>query len=264
MGGLVVALVAVLLTAGCGSALPAQPSPTAAADATPTPEDAFPPHDLPLAQASASLQRLWRYYAVTVIPGRDVLNSIRPVTRFTDDALGTVSETTAGQWAVDLNREARWLQWALENDQRDFIGYLRQEPYDGRLDELLRSGAHVHVPDCLTYSDASRLVQVNPIDPLVRYGHIDTVWVVHYPGPCAITATLPGGNVETLFTAPSSGTIRLVPGFSRSEQVLGSLWISRAVDCTSLDSELVQPFRDPMSGARLAPSAPTLCAQGPG
>jgi hypothetical protein len=225
-----VRLLALLLLSVCAAACGNPPATATATAAPPSPTpllNPFPNADIPMAQAPADLQRVWRPYGVTIVPARHVPDSAPPAPHVTNATGGLVRDADAKHWATAFFRTRAWVKWAAAHAQGAFIRHIDMNMATFEFD----SGSTETLPDCAIYPTAMVL--------RIDAGHgnrgerTQFAFQNTYTGPCTAVFNHPDGTQSKSFTVDSTVSIEHL-GAEVTDPLLGDGWLdAQVINCTT-------------------------------
>jgi hypothetical protein len=241
--GVVVTLV-VAAVSSCGTPAPTHTaSPSASSTVALRPSAAAGPcasvtTTTAIGQVPAECAAVWAPYGVTKVPPANLTDSVPQPPEVVDGTQGVVSDTEAQSWATAANRTGIWLRWSELNDQYSLTTRIESsQVINATLDKLMRGGTSVIDPDCDLFAQKYVLFPMNSGGTQFFSSFGETtqdayVLVEHYPGPCAILASNPGGGTHTVAATPNP-TVSISAGVVRHDPLLGDLWFADgAAFCT--------------------------------
>lgn len=233
--GAMVTLALPILSACTATPPPAGSAATPSASVAPSPSsspvipaDPFPAHDTPLTQAPADLQAAWRPYGVSIIPGRDLLDSIPPLAPI--HAAGDVTVAEGRQVVTALFRANALYGWADAHAQARLRPRLAGQVYlVGKAGFAIAEGRSVIDPPCAIYPTA---VTVRRLDATTNRAMAALAQSAtggyevraSYTGPCEITVRAQDGTTSVLDTIPTA--ILVATGPVRNDPLLGEIFFA--------------------------------------
>ena len=197
----------------------------------------FPAVATPFDQAPAALQTAWGGLgAISIIPGKDVFNSMPAVPTLANQTDGAVPDSDAQAWAVSLYREGALSIFAEAHGDAALLGVVQSEfATNVDVENTLTQGGTVSDPPCDQYP--TRLV-LRPVSEADRtffmnaqqgVGSAKYIFVATYSatGTCATTGTL-NGRTSTLYSFDNSVAVFL-PGDPRDLGPLGTMFYVEAL-----------------------------------
>jgi hypothetical protein len=199
------------------------------------PADPFPAQDTTFAELSPALKRVWGDFALTVVPGRGVRDSVPAAPPLRNMTGGHVSDASARRWASAVMRRARLVQWALANRQWAFLDFLgeRATQEGSTWYGASSTDTAVSLPDCAAFP--SRLVlwwTDDPRDPVVVFNHVLWYFTEEFDTSCAYQVPATAGGTVTQGWAARH--VVLLTGALEQDAVLGEVWRGPEVSCTDL------------------------------
>ena len=234
--------------AACGA-------PPSAATPTPPPPSAtpllnpYPNADVPLAQASADLQRVWKPYGVTIVPARNVPDSAPPPPHVVNATGGLVRDADVKHWATAYFRTRAWVKRAAAHGQGVFMKHLDRTLPTYQFD----SGATETIPDCALYPTAMVLIRDTGLGDhgdRTQFAFENT-----YTGPCTAVFNNPDGTQQKSFSIGPSLTVEHLGAMAR-DPLLQDGWIdAQVVNCTFT---YCAPIPNPIPAEAAVPGLPDV------
>ena len=225
----------------------------------PVPSD-WPDQDTPIGQASAQLQMAWDPYGVTIIPSRDVFDSMPAVPTVLNETGGALSDAQAQEMGLAYYRTDALWGWADAHDQMKFQLYLSNQGYlNTAAGEAESAGDSVIDPVCVLYPIKLAIVPVDQSIVTFEGGvgytvHTAYALVEEYGGsvssPCQQTADTSAGP-EVTWTGPA---VDIETGSVHTDPLLGLTWFGESDrDCPSSNVGLPAGFGTPPAQSGTTP-----------
>jgi len=184
-----------------------------------------------IAEVPAACAAVWAPYGVTKVPPANLTDATPAPPPVANGTKGAVSDTDAASWALASNRGSIWYRWSEANDQPKLLARI------GRISllptpelQVLATDGTVSQPDCAIFPvkvaafevGADGVAFFSSLGQSIRGG---VVFVGRFPGPCSITATTAGGQVQTIASYPTAG-VTFFAGHLVDDPLLGKIWFT--------------------------------------